>query len=604
MLASDYPDIGISGAAFASPQESAKMDNQTGKPQQAGADQPRNAVHELNAVGEKFINEIWQELQKTANDSFSKIRDNTDLSSLRKALDALTPPPPEKGKHDWTIAINFTTDFGDGQGVESGMAKLKDFAEKTKGTKLCIVAQAAILRDESEKETETDSDYKLERYVIKDGTIKQISTEDSQGYERDLQDLISYANKNEPSAKTGLIIDSHGTGNEGLIGDTGKLSVNDFVKVVQEGLKGSGHAKLDMLDFDACLMAQDGAINKVRKVADQVVASAETESIYDGQNYLEPIARLAKKDSDGLALARDIVTQTHKDMESYKKAGYEPTIETLAHLNLRQYDDFNKSLDNFGEQLIVALKDSQNKSKIEESIDSSQKYGHGSALLSSLFGPKLAGKHRVDLRDFTEKVIAAIDNGELHDPDRNLKRAAQEVLSKRSVIVDSYHGEGDFARAGGLSVFLPGRNLRNLEKESALQTTAGRLCDMTAQNKFNHATDDDSTRDKFIEAVKTEIEATRPHWFIFGTRGVDNELKELESALQKFENAKETKAQKSTFDELHQAAVKLAETNAFKAQCQFHYKDLSEKAAKVYKVNDVDDSTGWSRFRLKLRDGK
>lgn len=48
---------------------------------------------------------------------------------------------------------------------------------------------------------------------------------------------------------------------------------------------------------------------------------------------------------------------------------------------------------------------------------------------------------------------------------------------------------------------------------------------------------------------------------------------------------------------------KLAETNAFKAQCQFHYKTLSEKAA-VYKVNDVDDATGWSRFRLKLRDGK
>lgn len=555
--------------------------------------------------------DIWKDIQRVGEDLNSRLRNNDTYKRILDSLNAAEGKGGEK-KSDWTIAIDFTTDFGEGQGVESGMKMLEDFAGRTKGKNLTIVAQAAI-PEHVEYDDFFDSyvaapgtKYNLERYVIKDGEIKRTETVESKGYADDLQGLLAYASKNHPSGKMGLIIDSHGSGNGGLTGDTGHASVEEFVKAVKDGIKDSGRAKLDMIDFDTCLMGQNGAISKIREVSDQIVASTETEGIYNAQNYLDPIARLADKpDADGFTLARDIVEQTHKDMEEWKKEGWNIPVKTLSHFNMRQYDEFRGSLDKFGDELIVAMGRPGNREHIEEAIDTSKKYGSSGNLLLSLFGSSnLAGKHRTDLKEFTEKVLLAIDNGEIKDPDRLLKKAAQEVLTKRGALVDSYHGEGEYKNSGGLSVFLPGRNLRNVEKEASLQNSAGRMADMTDPKKFASINKNEKSRAEFLTNLGQEMFFTRPQFIFLGVPGVDKELDQIDKATESFRKADSDAKRQEAFTQLHQATQELCKTNPFEQMRTSAANTLRQKVSTVYKANFVEETkqSGWSKFRLALRD--
>lgn len=59
------------------------------------------------------------------------------------------------------------------------------------------------------------------------------------------------------------------------------------METIDKGLKGSGHDKLDLLNFNSCDMATATVLDKVGQVAKNVVASAATElgtKTNDGQN--------------------------------------------------------------------------------------------------------------------------------------------------------------------------------------------------------------------------------------------------------------------------------------------------------------------------------
>jgi hypothetical protein len=555
----------------------------------------------------KFVADLWKDVQHLAQTASSKLETQAG-DSIKQILECgkqvLAEAPKEA---DWTFAIDYTTDFGDGQGVESGWQMLTDFAAKTKGKNVVVVAQFAIPDtdewDEHGPVVKSDTKYKLERYIIRNGEMHKAETCESKGYKDDLQGLVAFANKNAPAKRNGLIMDSHGTGNEGLLGDTGKISVPDFVDAIKNGLKDSGKSKMDIIDFDACLMAQNGAVNRIREIADQVVASSETESIYNGQNYIDPISRvLDKPDTDAKALARDIVVQTHKDMEEWKAEGYHPGVVTLSHLNLREYQGFRKSLEDFGDKLVDAMREPGNKKLIEEAIDDSKKYGGKGSIFGLFFGSKIDGRSRTDLKEFTEHVVRSIDNGTLKDPDRVLKKAAMDLLNKRSDLVDSYHGEGEYKDCGGLSVFLPARSLRNVDHEAKMTTSAGRLCEKTEQSNFAAINKDEKSRAKFIKEMNEEIFWTKPHFFILGVQGVDKEINAIEHRLNQFAKADDNEKRAHAFRLLHHASVDLASTPVFKEMKEQEQKKLEDGVSKIYKANMIEGaSDGWDRFRLRLR---
>ena len=422
------------------------------------------------------------------NDRFTKQFDE----KLKKMFDGdkpleISPEPAQKDKQNWTIAFNLATDFGGECTIEKRTKKLQELAGQTEGKPVTIVVQASVLDEKTGK-------YNLERFVLKDGEVTKLkSPGESKGYGADVEGLLKYATDKYPCKNLGLILDSHGHGNEGLQGDSGDVSMPDFKKHVQSALKGSGHDKLDFLQFDACLMAQNGVLETTHDLANHIVASAQPEGVTadtaaaDNTN----LAHLLKNPNISADKLAEYCVEQAKDVNGF---------DTLAHFDMAKYGAFRKSLDNFGDQLSNIMQDPEKRDVLRGIIRDSFQYGSQFRILG-IFGkdgqngkppsdsrpdskppsllellPQLferpfsrpsfegvdlgnigrnLGTGKRDLKDFVEKLIAAIDDGKIKDEGKKLRDAAQQLLKDGAELTKSYFGRDEHKKLGGLSVFLP-----------------------------------------------------------------------------------------------------------------------------------------------------
>lgn len=280
----------------------------------------------------------------------------------------IVPDKNEQKKQDWLIAMNLATDFSGDCSIEKRSAKLKELAKSTEGKNVSIVVQST---SKTEK-----GDYKLARFIIKDGKVQELKSPGAaKGYGDDVESLIKFATGSFPSKNFGLILDSHGEGNEGLTGDIGKLSMADFGKHVKNGLKASGHEKLDFLQFDCCLMAQNGVLESVKDIAKHVVASAEPQGVNsdtaaaDNKN----LEKLLKDPAMSAAKLAEICVSEAKDVKGF---------DTLAHFDMEKYGAFRKSLDSFGDELAKAMENKEQAKSIQEIIKQTFQYGGGGFTIS------------------------------------------------------------------------------------------------------------------------------------------------------------------------------------------------------------------------------
>lgn len=407
-------------------------------------------------------------------------------------------------KTDWTVAINLTTDYGSGYGVEARMAELNKLVEKTKGKPVTIVVQAAM-PDYSNEEAflsgQPDGHY-LDRYVISDGKMTWIESAKSIGLAKDTEDLLAFTGKKFNPKYFGLLHDSHGNGNLGLTGDTGDATVPEFVEGLRNGLKAMRRPNLDFLDFDCCLMAQDGVVHATKDVAQNVVASAETEHIA-GQELTTPLERILENSQlTGEQVAKEFVDASrNRQLASdainrvLKYFGVDSSlrvpIKTLSHMRIKDYEGFKSSLDNFGDKMVEALKDDKSREAIENAIDETETYGGGGGFFPFFLffgGGGGGGSTKYDLKDFTQRVVKAIEAGDIKDEDGTLKASAQEVLAQRGKLVRDYFGHGSYEGLGGLSTFLPARDLRTATEERVQRTYTAQLVQGdTGWGRFKYA---------------------------------------------------------------------------------------------------------------------
>ena len=124
-----------------------------------------------------------------------------------------------------------------------------------------------------------------------------------------LAEFIARTIKAYPAAHYALIINDHGSSWPGVgadgSADNDQLTLEELHQGIADGLDGGGIDKLDMLGFDACLMATYETASTMQDVADRMVASQELEPGY-GWNYtaLETAARGGTVDD----LAASIIT--------------------------------------------------------------------------------------------------------------------------------------------------------------------------------------------------------------------------------------------------------------------------------------------------------
>lgn len=415
--------------------------------------------------------------------------------------------PKDKPKQDWVIAMNLGTDFGNECSIEKRTKKLQELAADTKGKPVTIVVQYAV--------KDSEGKFKLERFALNDGKVVKLESPGrSGGYASDVEQLLKFTNQNYPSQNLGLILDSHGTGNGGMQSDVGNMSLTELRDSVTKALKNSGHEKLDLLQFNACLMAQNGVLESTQGIARHIVASAEPEGTgTQGRDFDNKVfTELLKKPSMSASELADVAIQNARD--------HAQDFPTLAHFDMEKYGKFRESLDTFGEKMAKLCEDPAQLEVIRGIIRETFSYGGGSFRLSNffqhfggkekfddkphysphsspdvkpdgspdvkpsgrpngnpdggwleqLFKPPLQASElgslvgsglrcesgRRDLKDFVARVLLAISKGQLKDPDGSLEKAAKALLIDGTALIKSFFGEGERRRnLGGLSTFLP-----------------------------------------------------------------------------------------------------------------------------------------------------
>lgn len=120
-------------------------------------------------------------------------------------------------------------------------------------------------------------------FEMGDGTMEEVDDlgELNMGEPETLADFITRGIEDYPAARYSLVLWDHGASWPGMgvdETDGGELlDLADLESAIADGLEGAGVDKLDMLGFDACLMATYEVASVLAPYADTLVASAELE---------------------------------------------------------------------------------------------------------------------------------------------------------------------------------------------------------------------------------------------------------------------------------------------------------------------------------------
>jgi hypothetical protein len=232
-----------------------------------------------------------------------------------------------------------------------------------------------------------------------------------------------------------LVISDHGASWPGIGPDEGSdydvLDLAEITGAISSGLKEAGVDKLDLLGFDACLMANYEVASAVAPLADRLVASQELEP---GHGW----------DYGSLQLLADNPNATADEFGAKILAGFEGQAKdqgtqdqiTLAMIDLTQMGAVDDAVTNFAKALTdkssaVAPAVGQSEAKtlaFGKSPDESQdKHLSDLGLLASAIGESAP-----EVADQADAVVAALDK----------------------VVLDAVDGLGT-AGATGLSIYLP-----------------------------------------------------------------------------------------------------------------------------------------------------
>ncbi|MGE3194610.1 MAG: clostripain-related cysteine peptidase [Microbacteriaceae bacterium] len=158
-----------------------------------------------------------------------------------------------------------------------------------------------------------------------------------------LADFIEYAITKYPAAHYALILNDHGSSWPGVgadgSADDDQLTLAELHDGIEAGIDGAGIDKLDMIGFDACLMATYETASTLQTLADRMVSSQELEPGY-GWDYtaLETAARGGSVDD----LAASIITAFGEQSLAEGEAQI-----TLSSIDLTKFAAVDTALDEF-----------------------------------------------------------------------------------------------------------------------------------------------------------------------------------------------------------------------------------------------------------------
>ena len=430
------------------------------------------------------LSDIYSAKEKSDKPAGSK--DSSDIQSSSKGKS--DKPPDSK----WTVVVDLTTTFVDAggrSGAELQDAKLRELQDKSKaaGKDVSMLVQTA--------KADVQGSEQVQRWMIRDGKMTELGSEPSKGYAADLKDLLVVAGKQTPSEHIALISQSHGLGADGIVGDTGVASLDDIKKSIKDGLAGTQHQSLDVLDFDACTMASLSVQEKLSGVAKHIVSSEEVMEgeggKYDLQDLKSVVSGLmTKPDMTPAEFSKDIVAGAARGDNRPKDANGKPIdseqdgTHTISSFDSAKYDKFKTQLDEFGSALIGVYDDAAGRKVIDRIV------GETPSFTGDRKPNHPAGDGERDLKTFTEKIIQAISDGSLPDPSGKLTDSAQKLLKSQKEFTPAYYGHAGadgYDKDGGLSVYLPHGNNRDYVRKQIEESLSADLSGKDRESQLSNA---------------------------------------------------------------------------------------------------------------------
>lgn len=565
----------------------------------------------------------------------------------RAGREMLSEPPKQKHDVDWLVVMDLTTrSYGSqtGDNNERRLRHLETIAKESKGKPVAIVVQMPYL-DVSDGDYDGElldkyssvvpHPHHIDRYIVYDGKVTKLDTVNSGGYAYDLTKLVSLAGTMFNGDRTALFMDSHGMGGKGLSGDTGDVTMKEFVEALKTGLKKANgnqqkdrdNTPLDLMDFDACFMGNHEVMRLLRPLTNHVVASAHTEG-GRGQNFVAPLRSILNNSRITPAKIAEIMVETARnqpvcrdltkhqpsgkkeDLWMYldtkneqKESGAEaddkcektPSIATLAHYDLRHITEFQKELDQFGDALCAVVGDPKNRRTIDKLIADITVYGKDGWYVPD----------KRDVKTFVESVLDAVNKKELPDPDQFIRIHGGRLLDSHKKLVRSYSGFDNYISYGGLSTFLPDRQGLDFHPVAV---------DRISASQFRQSAEEPpdlsvaATKKKYVEDLDWQM-ARMDRQINAAAENTDQKI--LETARHKWKTLGESLAKLKVASQLsdtlqalsamRKAAKELEETEFFQSMTMEEEKELKDDIDKEYKAELVNASGGWGKFRLALR---
>jgi hypothetical protein len=596
--------------------------NATARPPAGGADGIESKVEQGNqspafAALENLRKEACNSLQSLSN-VIPKVGERIERSC--KSTFSQPPKPEDVKQVDWVAVVNVTVKtFGkvNPDDITMRLKQLEELKKETEGKPVAVVVQTAVC-DVDDKDKDfykkhfVSNPYHVDRYIIYNGKMEKITSTNSAGYAGDVKDLLAFSTARFKADNMVLYNDSHGDGNQGLAGDTGEAKIPDFVKAVQTGL--NGKSKL-VIDFDACLMGQNGVMKALRPVTDHVVASAEFEGGL-GQDFNKSIRRILANPKITPGELSDAIVETARSQKEaddaprmwpfkrahlFDKAEKFPLFEksdkprvpvkTLAHYDLTHYDQFRGELDKFGEALTKAIKDPVARGTVDNIIATVPYCGDGD--------PKR------DLKSFVEAVLDAAGKGKLADPTGDLRVHGGRLLDLHKKLVPTYSGFYEYSPLGGLTFMAPKRPWVDLHDRARKELWS---YDFTTSCENPPDLSIPKNRDEYIKTLDRELGKM--------SAGITEDSKHLDSkmednvkakwyaakeAVQKLKDAKTDKEIFEALGSMRFTARELEGTEYFQYKQREVERKLKKDLDEYYRDELVDPKDGWGKFREALR---
>lgn len=184
-----------------------------------------------------------------------------------------------------------------------------------------------------------------------------------------LADFLAWAIKEYPAANYALILNDHGSSWPGVGGDEGsdhdRLTLDEMQQGISAGLEAGGLDKLDLVGFDACLMATYETAVTLAPLADRMLSSEELEPGY-GWDYttLETAARGGTVDEVASAIIKGFDEQSLAEGEAQV---------TLSNIDLTKMGQVEEAVDAFAAAMTEDIDDLQ--STIGRSLAQSLGFG-------------------------------------------------------------------------------------------------------------------------------------------------------------------------------------------------------------------------------------